>query len=411
MPARRPILVVLGTGFAAFSLIKRINLEIFDVVVISPRNHFLFTPLLPSTTVGTIEFRSIIEPVRVARKGIRYIQAVCTDINSISREIICETAEDRKLFRLGYDQLVIAVGAVSNTFGVPGVEEHAIFLKDLSDARAIRQRIVSCLEQASTPGLPNDERKRLLQFVIVGGGPTGVEFAAELHDFLHKDIHKWYPDLTNEVGIFLLEARNQILNSFHVTLGIYAEKLFRRKGIEVLTNTTVKALEPGRVLLSDNSEIPSGLVIWSTGIGPTPFVEKLELPKDNASRLLTDNSFRLKGRSDIYAIGDAAVIQGQPYIATAQAAQQEGKYLAYALNRKAFGQSIRPFRYRHMGMLAYIGSQRALADLPGYKGHGFTAWIFWRSAYLTKLVSTKNKFLVMIDWIKALIFGRDISQF
>jgi NADH:ubiquinone reductase (non-electrogenic) len=180
----KPKLVVLGTGFAALSLIRHLRTDAYDVVVVSPRNHFLFTPLLPSTTVGTVEFRSIIEPIRQALdpKAVTFYQARCTAIDPATKLITCEGVHDRETFLLGYDSLVIAVGAVSKTFGVPGVEQFAFRLKELSDARAIRQRIIQCFERASTPMQTEEERRRLLHFVIVWGGPTGVEFAAELHD-------------------------------------------------------------------------------------------------------------------------------------------------------------------------------------------------------------------------------------
>jgi NADH:ubiquinone reductase (non-electrogenic) len=175
MPKRR--LIVLGSGFAGFSLVKSVDTASYDVAIVSPRNHFLFTPLLPSTTVGTIEFRSIIEPIRGARKGIEYYQASCTSVDPQRNVIGCRHAVDEREFSLPYDVLVIAVGAENNTYGIPGVAEHALFLRELADARAIRQRIIECFERASIPEMEESERSSLLRFLVVGGGPTGVEFA------------------------------------------------------------------------------------------------------------------------------------------------------------------------------------------------------------------------------------------
>ncbi len=408
---KRSKLIILGTGFSSFSLVKDIDTELSEVVIVSPRNHFLFTPLLPSTTVGTIEFRSIIEPVRTARTNIQFYQAACTGVDPERQIIHCEGALDKNPFQLEYDRLVIAVGAVSNTYGIPGVLEHALFLKELADARAIRQRIIECFERASTPGLSEEERRRLLHFVVVGGGPTGVEFAAEMHDFLTEDLHKWFPQLANEVRITLLEAMKQILGSFDTRLSGYAMKIFQRQRIEIRTGSPVREVKETTVILHDGTEIPFGLVVWSTGLGPTSLVHSLRFPKDKASRLITDEHFCVKNTRNIYAMGDCATIEGQNLPATAQVAQQQGRYLARTLNRMAKGKPLKPFRYHHMGMLAYIGSKRALADLPGVKGRGFSAWLFWRSAYLTRLVSLKNKILVLFDWFKTSIFGRDISRF
>ncbi len=409
----RPKLVVLGTGFAAFSFLHHIDFRRYEVCVVSPRNHFLFTPLLPSTTVGTLEFRSIIEPIRaLQRRGaIQFFQAQAVELDPQTRLITCEGAFDHTRFLLSYNLLVIAVGAVSKTFGIPGVTEHALFLKELPDARAIRQRIIENFERAATPLTAPDERARLLHFVVVGGGPTGVEFAAELHDFLEGDLRRSFPELAAEARITLLEASKGILNVFDEKLGAYTLRRFQRARIEVRTQTLVKAVHERGVQLADGSEIQAGLVVWSTGIGPTPLVQALPFPKDRAGRLTTDAYFAVDPDRDIFAIGDCATRMGDQLPATAQVAQQEGEYLAKLLNRRARGRALCEFRYRHMGMLAYIGDRRALADSRLVKGHGYFTWLFWRSAYLTKLVSWKNKTLVLFDWFKTSLFGRDISRF
>jgi NADH:ubiquinone reductase (non-electrogenic) len=411
MNTKKQRLVVLGTGFASFSLIKSLDTELYEVVVVSPRNHFLFTPLLPSTTVGTIEFRSIIEPIRTAKDHITYYHAYCVDVDTEKRLVHCTNALDGNPFALEFDRLVIGVGAISNTFGIPGVEEYALPLKELADARAIRQHIIENFERASTPGLHCEERKRLLHFVVVGGGPTGVEFAAELHDFLTEDLVDSYPAMIPDVEITLLEAGNAILNSFDAALSEYTIRNFQRQKISVRLYSPVAVVKEKELELKDGSHVPYGLLVWSTGNTQTPIVKSLPFEKDPASRIVTDEYFHVKGFTHIFAFGDCATIEGRALPATSQVAQQEGRYLARTLNAEAKGKSPKKFVYNHYGMLAYIGSNKALADLPQVKGKGFSTWIFWRSAYLTKLVSFKNKVLVVFDWIKAFIFGRDASRF
>ena len=408
---QKPKLLVLGTGFAAFSLLKSLNRDSFDTTVISPRNHFLFTPLLPSTTVGTLEFRSIIEPIRRGVPGIRYYQARCTKVDTIHKEIFCNGIIDDVPFRLEYDILVIAVGAVNNTYNIPGVEQHALFLKELLDARAIRERIIDCFERASQPALSEDRRKHLLHFVVVGGGPTGVEFAAEMHDFIREDLRKPYSPLIPHVKITILEAGPSILNTFDGVLSDYTARFFRRQQIEVRTNSPVTRVETDAIVLKNGDIVPYGLLVWSTGIGPTKLVQSLSLPKSKSFRLITDAWFRVQGSDGLYALGDCAAFDSMEFPATSQVAQQEGRYLAKVLKYSLLGRSIAPFHYHHYGMLAYVGSNRALADLAAVKGRGFSTWIFWRSAYLTKLVSLKNKILVVFDWMKTFVFGRDISRF
>jgi NADH:ubiquinone reductase (non-electrogenic) len=405
-----PRLVVLGSGFGAFNLIKHLKAD-YDVTVVSPRNHFLFTPLLPSTTVGTLEFRSIIEPIRHARKDVRFYHAHARQLDTGHGMVTCEGAGDGHAFRVGYDVLVIAIGAVSNTFNVPGVAEHALFLKELNDARELRQRIITCFERANLPGVTVEERQRLLRFIVCGGGPTGVEFAAELNDFLMEDLRSSYPDLVAEARIYLVEAGKEILNTFDEKLRKYATDLFRRERINVLTDSPVVKVDAMSVHLEDGSDLPYGLLLWSTGNAPTPFAIETELQKDGRSRFIVDSYFRVKGHEHIYALGDCSVVEDKELPATSQVAQQQGKYLARALTARARKKPVEPFEYRHLGMLAYIGSNRALADLQSVKGRGWSTWLFWRSAYLSRIVSVKNKVLVLFDWIKAQVFGRDTSQF
>lgn len=406
----RKTLVVLGSGFAAFSFIRRISTELYDVTLISPRNHFLFTPLLPGTTVGTLEFRSIIEPIRGLRPGIRYFHANCTGFGFEERTLACRAVDGSHEFKVPYDALVIAVGAAANTYGIPGVHEHALFLRELADARAIRQRLIDRLERASLPGISSAEVERLLHFVVVGGGPTGVELAAEMHDFLKQDLAHIFPHLRDGVRITLLEATDQILNSFDSTLSAYTLNHFRRQGIIVRTHSPVASVGAEAITLKDGTAIPYGMVVWATGNGPIPLVGNSSLPTDHG-RIITNEFFEVKGYVDIYAIGDCATIEKHGLPATGQVAQQQGKHLASILSDRGRGLQAQPFHYRNLGMLAYIGGARALADLASFKGRGYAAWLFWRSAYLTRLVSLKNKLLVLFDWFKARLFGRDVSRF
>jgi NADH:ubiquinone reductase (non-electrogenic) len=410
MAARSTRLVVLGTGFGAFNLVKFLK-NAYEITVVSPRNHFLFTPLLPSTTVGTIEFRSIIEPIRYARKDLRFFWARATGIDTEKKVVRCAAVADRRPFDVDYDLLVIAVGAVTNTYHIPGVEQNALTLKELNDARVLRQHIIRCFEQANIPSVPPEEKSRLLHFIVCGGGPTGVEFAAELNDFLTEDLTRAYPQLVPLARITVVEASRDILHSFDRKLRQYTSDLFRRAKIDVLTAVPVTRVDATTVTLADGTTFSYGLLLWSAGNGPTEFVEELQLTKDGRGLLLADSFLRVKGHPDIYALGDCATVENFRMPATAQVAQQQGRYLARQFNARALRKPSAPFRYRSLGMLAYIGNHRALADLEAYKGKGWTTWLFWRSAYITRIISVKNKLLVLFDWFKALVFGRDISQF
>lgn len=406
----RSDLLIIGTGFAAFSLIKEIDVTRYNVIIVSPRNHFLFTPLLPSTTVGTVEFRSIIEPIRTARQGITFHQGYCVRIDSENSVAYCEGKFKRTPFEVPYDKLVIAVGAKCNTFGIPGVEEHAKFLKEITDAHSIRHQIIQCFERASKPNRPVQDFDWLLHFVVVGGGPTGVEFAAEVDDFLRQDLSKWFPELMPYVKITLLEAQEDILSAFDASLSAYTTRHFARQHIRVRTNAAVKEVQPDAVVLENDEVIPFGLLVWSTGNGPTTVVANSGLSLDHG-RLQVDDNFLVAQTENIYAAGDCAVITDNPLPPTAQVAQQQGTHLAKILNKALDDTTAGPFKYKHRGMMAYIGHRKALVDTKNVQGKGFGTWLFWRSAYLTKLMSWKNKTLVLSDWIRTFFFGRDISQF
>ena len=400
--------IVLGTGFAAFRFLKKINLNLYDVTVVSPRNHFLFTPLLPETTVGTIEFRSIIEPIRNLKK-IYFHQAYCTSINTDKKSVSCFDLDTRNTFELNYDILIIAIGEVTNTYGVEGVEIFSLFLKELADARKIRTKVIDAFENASLPGVSEEQKKKYLTFVICGGGPTGVEFAAELHDFIEEDVKKKYPELKNLFEIILIEATNKLLPSFDAKLSEYTMKTFKRNKIQTKTKSMITRISNDRIFLNDGSEIQYGLLVWATGNTSTYLTNNSTFKKNKRNKIITDGFFQVIGFEDIYAIGDCCEMDNQSIPATAQVAEQEGLYLAKMLNHPE--KDIKLFSFRNLGMLAYIGGYRALADMPKFKGSGFTTFLFWRSAYLTKLLSLKNKMLVLFDWFKTLVFGRDVSSF
>ena len=402
--------VILGSGFAGFRLAREIDYRYFDVTLVSPKNFFLFTPLLASTTVGTIEFRSIIEPVRTRNPKLHYFQATALDIDTNTNTVRCAHPNTGEEFSVEYDTLAIGVGVQTNTFGVAGVDKHCLFLKTLADARKIRQQLMSCLELASIPTIPEEERKRLLQVVIVGGGPTGVECAAEIHDFVVQDLKHYYPEIVKDLKITVIEATNSILSSFDEALSSYTAKQFRSRNIELLTGATVERIRAGEAVLSNQSVIPFGLAIWTAGIGPLPFIKQLPFAKDSKGRLRTDKYLQLVEHDNIYGLGDCAAIDDVPLSSTAQVAEQQGKHLAKHLMRLIKGKEAKPFSYFHKGMLAYVGGGKALADGP-VKMSGFLTWIAWRSIYLTKLVSLKNRILVLFDWIKTTIFGRDTSKF
>jgi len=444
----RPHVVILGAGWAALNMLRKLRTDEFKVTIISPKNYFLFTPLLPSTTCGTLQQRSIVEPIRAFCKRsdaaeANFIEAECISIDPATNSIKCvdnsSVQGEVSEFELNYDHLVVAVGAESATFNIPGVRENSVFLKEVKHSIDIRDRILDSLETAHVPGQPQSEIDRLLHFVVVGGGPSGVEYAAELHDFMIQDMIKMYPEAKKRVKITVVEALPHLLTMFDAALINHTEKAFKERAINVLVNSPVAEVKPKHLVIKNKDgstyDLPYGVLVWVTGNATRPLIRDLiqsigtDVQKDRRG-LLTDGHFRVLGTKNIWALGDCS-INGSP--ATAQAASQEGKYLGrkfnelsndfYALSKGAITQQefdskleqIPAFKYHHLGSFAYIGENEAIAQIQVEDRHsvqasGVATFFLWRSVYFSRLLSYKNRFLVITDWMKTAVFGRDISR-
>ncbi|XP_019178449.1 PREDICTED: internal alternative NAD(P)H-ubiquinone oxidoreductase A1, mitochondrial-like isoform X2 [Ipomoea nil] len=309
----KPRVVVLGTGWAGCRLMKGIDTNIYDVVCVSPRNHMVFTPLLASTCVGTLEFRSVAEPVGRIQPAISrepnsyFFLATCSGIDFNNHTIKCQTATDGVEtpepwdFSISYDKLVVAAGAKALTFGIKGVMEHAIFLREVYHAQEIRRKLLLNLMLSDVPGISDEEKRRLLHCVVVGGGPTGVEFSGELSDFIKRDVHQRYAHVKDYIHVTLIEAK-EILSSFDDRLRIYATKQLTKSGVR-LVRGVVQDVQPKKIILNDGTEVPYGLLVWSTGVGPSSFVESLDIPKSHG-RIGVDEWLRVPSVQDVFAIGD-----------------------------------------------------------------------------------------------------------
>ncbi|KAK6531177.1 hypothetical protein TWF281_008002 [Arthrobotrys megalospora] len=322
----KPKLVILGCGWGSVAILKTLQPDQYHVTVVSPSNYFLFTPFLPSATVGTLELRSLVEPIRtiLARIKGHFLQAEAESVDFSEKLVEVSQIVDgeKRHFYLPYDKLIIGVGSTTNTHGVEGLE-HCQFLKTIDDARKIRKRAIGNFEKAVLPTTSDEERKRLLSFVICGGGPTGIEFAAEIYDMLNEDLIRHYPRiLRNEVSVHVIQSRSHILNTYDEALSMYAEERFARDHVEVYTNARVQEVKQDKILFSEKTEdgkvitkeIPYGLCLWSTGVSQTDFAKKLATQLDkqtNKHALETDTHLRLIGApiGDVYAIGDCATVQ------------------------------------------------------------------------------------------------------
>ena len=409
----RSRLLVLGTGFGARHLLHHIDTARYDVTVVSPRNHFLFTPLLPSTTVGTVEFRTIIEPIRTIRPGIQFFQGKAIALDESRRVVKCRGRDGEVEWDQPFDQLVIAVGCVTNTFGVPGVEEHGLVLKELADARRIRERLVENLERASLPGISEEEQSRLMHFVVVGGGPTGVRFAAELHDLLIRDLGQAYPRLRERVRVTVVDANRSLLTAYDEHLRDHVQQVFKRRGVVFEPGVHVHRVGPEEVELDAGRVVPCGMVLWAAGFAKNPLVAGLEWEKDRAGRLLLDDTLQVSGKEGVYALGDCGTPRNASLPQLAQVAAQQGRYLAESLNERARGGQVRPFSWKNRGVSSYIGDRAAVAEgaVKTRTSAGFWAYQQWRVTIWSDLLSWKSRLLIPLDRLRAKLFGRDLSRF
>lgn len=444
--SKKERVVILGSGWAGYALARTLSPKTTSRILISPRSHFVFTPLVASTSVGTLEFRAAIEPVR--RLGLtEFHQAWASDIDFKRKTIRVEAntfdevasrtdlqpSKKGQEFEVEYDKLIVSVGCYSQTFGVEGVRDHACFLRDVGDARVIRLKVLQAFEKSALPTMTDEERRKLLHFAVVGGGPTGIEFAAELHDLIHEDLSKLYPELIQHVGITIYDIAPKVLPMFDRNLAKYATEMFARQGIKVKTEHHLERIrrEGDYLLMSikeEKEEVNAGLVVWSTGLMQNPLVKRLldqdieglgKIAKDQKTGgFLVDNHLRVQidspdGKTilpDVFALGDCAVVKDGHYPATAQVASQQAVYLGKSLNKGGIDKQG-PFKFLNWGTMTYLGSWRAIHQSSADELKGRAAWILWRTAYLTKSMSIRNKILVPVYWLMTWIFGRDISRF
>lgn len=419
----RPRLVVLGTGWGGARIARDISCDLYDLTIISPRNHMVFTPLLAATTVGTLELQSVVEHVRHLQPALRRPQnhfyiSKATAVDA-ERKVVTYRAHDGLEFELGYDKLAIATGAAGSTFGIPGVREYALPLRDARDAAAVRDKLLGIVSLANTPTRRVQDRIKLLSVVIVGGGPTGVEFAGELASFIREDLAKFNPDVGAGMKVTLVEG-NELLGSFDHTLRTYAASRLMHAGVH-LVKGTVERVTPSSVELKDGSSLPFGMLVWSTGVGPTTFTRSMPFVRGTSGRLAVDGRLNVtdaKGGgllADVFALGDCATNEAEPLPPLAQVAEQQGKFVAKLLNDDAKGEDVseREFSYRHLGAMAALTTGEAVIEVGRDKRFtmtGLLSFLAWRSAYLTRLGTWRSRIHVAIDWFTTLCLGRDMSR-
>jgi len=408
-------IVIVGGGFAgaycAQALERKLAPGAAEVLLLDRNNFFVFSPLLVEAGTGSLEPRHAVVSIRsfLRRTSFRMSEVIGVDFDR--GRVLCRAAGE-KPEEVPYDHLVLALGSVTRLPEIPGLSEHGMEMRNLTDAVALRDGAIRMLELADACGDPV-RRRALLHFVVVGGNFTGVEVAGELQVFL-RQAGRLYPNLRREeIGVTLIEISERILSALDEDLALYATVRMERRGIRIRLSTTVSRIDAGQVTLSGGETLPAHCLIWCAGNQPHPLLKALSLPTDPRGYLLCEADLRVKGRGNVWAIGDCAVIpdpRGRPYPATAQHAVREGSHLAENLARTLSGRPTIPFLYASRGALVPLGCRTAVARVFGFKLSGFPAYFLWRSYYWLRMPGWARKIRVALDWTADLFFSRDFVQ-
>ncbi|MGH9956515.1 MAG: NAD(P)/FAD-dependent oxidoreductase, partial [Pyrinomonadaceae bacterium] len=384
-----------------------------EITLVNRENFFLFTPMLHEVAAGDLDLTHIVNPVRKLLHRTHFFNGDITAIDLKVRRVVVTHADDSHNHELSYDYLVLALGSVTNFYDLPGLAEHALTMKSLSDAIRLRSRLIKNLEEADFE-CSCEARSRLLTVVVVGGGFAGVETIASMNDFVREAI-AFYPRLTEkELRIVLVEATDAILPELGPKLGAYAREKLALRGVEFLLNTAVKSVSNDEVNLGDGSTLKTNLLVWTAGVSPNPLLSMLDCSKERG-RLVTNEFLEVAEFPGVWALGDCAAVPdlatGKSCPPTAQHALRQGKIVAENIAAALNGGRRRRFEFKTIGALASIGKRTGVARIMGVNFSGFIAWWLWRTIYLSKLPRFEKKVRVALDWFLDLLFSKDLVQF
>lgn len=406
--SKNPRVVIIGGGFAGLSLAKKLKNKNFQVVLLDKHNYHNFQPLMYQVATGGLEEGSIAYPIRKIFQDHKETFFRMTEVLSI------DTVNKKVHGDIGtiyYDYLVIATGSTNNFFGSKEIEENSMVMKTIPEALNIRSLIIQNLELALQTN-DIEERKLLMNYVIVGAGPTGVELAGALAEMKKAVLPKDYPDLDfSLMQIHLVQGADRVLDAMSKKSSKAAEKFLKELGVKIYLDERVTNYDGYKISTADGTEILSKAVIWSAGVKGAP-VPGVENAVDRATRIRVNEYNQVEGFDDVFAIGDVAAMYGDKYKfghpMMAQPGMQQGELLAENLERLQKKQSLKKFVYNDKGSMATIGRNKAVVDLPKFHFNGVFAWFVWMFVHLMSLIGFKNKALVFWSWVyNYFVFDRE----
>lgn len=389
--------VIVGMGFGGLRAARALAGKGMEVMLLDRQNYHLFQPLLYQVATAALEQESIAYPIRAM---VRRWEGVTFRL----AEVCGVDFDARRLFIAGgaidYDYLVLAAGSVTNFFGIESIERNAYDLKKLGHAVDLRNQVLGAFERAAREDDP-ERRRALLTFVIVGGGPTGVEFAGAMAELTRFVMTKDYPELrATEPRIVLVEATDRLLAALPEELQRYALEKLKLMGVEVFLNTRVSGAEPERVLFEGGTVIPAHTLFWSAGVRAAPLADALAVPRGAGGRIPVEPDLTLAGHPEVFVIGDLAYLEqdGAALPMVAPVAMQQGTYAGRAILARHLGKPLPPFRYHDKGTMATIGRSAAVATTAGRNFSGYLAWLVWLGLHLYYLIGFRNRLLVLLNW-------------
>jgi NADH dehydrogenase len=415
-PAGGRRVLILGGGFggiyAALEFERILGRQPdLDVTLVTRDNFFLFTPMLHEVAASDLEIGTIVNPLRKLLRRVRTFVGGIEAIDLDRRHVRVAHGFDAHTHDLPYDQLVLALGSSTNFFGLPGVERCALTVKSIGDAVALRNRLITHLEEANSECAAG-ERQPLLTFVVAGGGFAGVETMGGINDFAREAL-RFYPNLGEEhLRMVLVTPDPVILPELGPKLGAYAQRKLAARGVEILTGVRIRAADGGTVELSDGRRIQANTLVWTAGTAPNPLVAALPVA-NRGGRVLVNDHLEVPERPGVWALGDCALVPdprtGGFHPPTAQHALRQGRTAACNVAAAVGGGAKRPFRFSTLGQLAAIGRRTGVANVLGVHFSGFAAWWLWRTIYLAKLPRLEKKVRVALDWTLDLCFAKDFA--
>lgn len=412
-------ILILGGGFGglytALELEKTLGKNpSVEITLVNRENFFLFTPMLHEVAASDLDITTIVNPIRKMLRRTNFFDGEVIGIDlAMKRVEVTHGIETGHAHQFDYDHLVLALGSVTNFYGIPGLEERPLTMKSLADAVYLRNRLIEHLEEADFECCPA-LRQPLLTFVVAGGGFAGVETVAAINDFLREAL-PFYANLNAAMlRVLLVEFAPAILPELGEELGEYAPVKLAERAVEFRLKTKVMGMSEQGVQLGDGETIPSRTLIWTTGTAPNPLLEPLSCAKDRG-RIAVNECLEVPAYPGVWALGDCASIpdknSGHPYPPTAQHALRQGAVLGQNIAAAILGGKKKPFVFKTIGQLASIGRRTGVAKIMGFKFSGFVAWWLWRTIYLSKLPRLEKKLRVTLDWSLDLIFSKDLVQF